>query len=495
VLDFLPAPDWKQVILDRVASGSEQPYEMVGVRKDGSRLSVEIHARGTVFHGRQARVAAVRDITERKLLERQTMELMHEQAARSAAEIAGRRAELLAEASRVLGTSFDYETTLETLAHLAVPRLADFCTVDMAEGDAVFRRLGVAHAVEGGEALLRRLDHFTAADLSERHPLIRVLMAGEPVLIRDIPDGALDNLGMPPERLETLKQLDPHSLICVPLMASGRVIGAMTLVSTVSERRFDSDDLAMAEELARRAGLAVENARLFREATAATVARDEMLGVVAHDLRNPLNTIMMASDIVMELPSTSPLSAGRRSIEMIRRAADRMNRLIQDLLDVKRIESGGLSVEPRPQSVTAVVCEAVEMLRPLATGSSLKLRAEVPADLPQAQIDPPRIHQVLSNLVGNSIKFTPAGGTITVRAERWSAEVRITVLDTGPGIAPEQLPHLFGRYWQGNRKDRRGIGLGLAIAKGIVEAHRGRIWVESVVGQGSRFHFTLPISS
>jgi signal transduction histidine kinase len=250
----------------------------------------------------------------------------------------------------------------------------------------------------------------------------------------------------------------------------------------------------MAEELARRAGLAVENARLFREAQAATGARDEMLGIVAHDLRNPLNTIMMASDVMMELPPTAPLSEGRRTIEMVRRAADRMNRLIQDLLDVKRIESGRLAVEPRPQSVISVVNEAIEMLRPLATGNSLKLCAELPPDLPLVQIDPPRIHQVLSNLVGNSIKFTPAGGTITLRAEPLAEEVRITVIDTGPGIPPEQLPHLFGRYWQGAAGDRRGIGLGLAIAKGIVEAHKGRIWVESTVGQGSRFHFTVPIS-
>jgi PAS domain S-box-containing protein len=495
VLDFLPAPDWVQVILDRVRSGSEQPYEMVGVRKDGTRMSVEIHARSTTYHGRHARVAAVLDITERKLLERQTMQLMQEQAARAAAEVSGRRSEFLAEASRVLGTSFDYETTLETLAHLAVPRLADFCTVDMAEEDGVYRRLGVAHAVEGGEALLRKLDHFTSSDLSERHPLIRVLMSGESVLVREIGSDAMEQLGMPHERLETLRKLNPRSMVCVPLMASGRVLGAVTLVSTVSGRRFDSDDLAMAEELARRAGLAVENARLFREAQAATGARDEMLSVVAHDLRNPLNTIIMASDLVMELPPTAEVSSGRRSIEMIRRAADRMNRLIQDLLDVRRIEGGRLAVEPRPQSVSAVVNEAVEMLRPLANGSSLRLCAELPGNLPSALIDSPRIHQVLSNLVGNSIKFTPSGGTITIRAEPWSGEVRISVVDTGPGIAAELMPHLFGRYWQANKRDRRGIGLGLAIAKGIVEAHNGRIWVESTIGQGSRFHFTLPISS
>jgi signal transduction histidine kinase len=202
---------------------------------------------------------------------------------------------------------------------------------------------------------------------------------------------------------------------------------------------------------------------------------------------------MMASDIVMELAPTAELSKGLRSVEMIRRAADRMNRLIQDLLDVKRIEGGRLGVDVRPQSVTTVVNEAVEMLRPLATGSSLTLGVDCPPDLPSALIDAPRVHQVLSNLVGNAIKFTPPGGSIMIRAEPLPNEIRVSVIDTGPGIAADQLPHLFGRYWQGNRKDRRGIGLGLAIAKGIVEAHNGRIWVESTPGEGSRFHFTVPI--
>ncbi len=495
VLDFLPAPDWRHVILERVRSGSEQPYEMVGIRKDGVRISVEIHARATSYHGRPARVVAVRDITERKLLEQQTMQLVHEQAARAAAEVAGRRAEFLAEASRVLGTSFDYETTLATLAHIAVPRLADFCTVDMAEGEGNFLRLGVAHTDPVKEGILRRLDHFGAGDLSERHPLIRVLTEGNPVLVRDVNDGGLDDLGMAPERLAALRELDPRSLVCVPLISAGRVIGAVTLVASESGRRYDTDDLAMAEELARRAALAVENARLFKEALAATRARDDMLGVVAHDLRNPLNTIIMASDLMMEIPPDAGISTGHRSVAMIRRAADRMNRLIQDLLDVKRIESGRLAVDPRPQPVATVVCDAIEMLRPLAVSSALTLGVEIPNDLPQAQIDSPRIHQVLSNLVGNAIKFTPAGGSITVRAAPLAGEVRISVVDTGPGIAAEQLPHLFGQYWQANNRDHRGIGLGLAIAKGIVDAHKGRIWVESTLGEGSRFHFTLPMGS
>jgi signal transduction histidine kinase len=171
-----------------------------------------------------------------------------------------------------------------------------------------------------------------------------------------------------------------------------------------------------------------------------------------------------------------------------------MSRLIQDLLDVKRMEQGRLAVDPRAQTIGAIVQDAIEMLRPLAEAQGLALEEEIPADLPKVLADPPRVQQVLSNLVGNAIKFTPRGGRIMLRVRPDAAEVSVAVIDTGPGISADQLPHIFGRFWQASRSDKRGIGLGLAIARGIVEAHRGRIWVESRVGEGSAFYFTLPVA-
>jgi signal transduction histidine kinase len=236
----------------------------------------------------------------------------------------------------------------------------------------------------------------------------------------------------------------------------------------------------------------VENARLFREAAEATGARDQMLGVVAHDLRNPLHTILMATellDIGLE-PGTLP----QRQVAMVNRAGERMNRLIQDLLDVQRMDSGKLEIERQSISARALLVDAHEMLRPLAEKDDLSLTLAVPPTLPMIEADAHRLHQVLSNLVGNAIKFTPKFGSILLRGEALQDEVRIQVADTGPGIPSDQLPHVFGQFWQASRTDRRGIGLGLAIAKGIVESHGGRIWVESVLGQGSSFFFTLPIA-
>jgi signal transduction histidine kinase len=198
----------------------------------------------------------------------------------------------------------------------------------------------------------------------------------------------------------------------------------------------------------------------------------------------------MAAQFLLDI-SGAEKTVERRNLEVIRRAADRMNRLIGDLLDVKRIESGRLTIEPRPEDVITVVCDAVEMVRPLATSSSLRLRPVFEKELPKVLVDPARIQQVLSNLIGNAIKFTPSGGSITVRSARAPDGVRIAITDTGPGIAAEQIPHLFGRFWQGRRSDRRGLGLGLAIAKAIVEAHDGRIALGDG-GPGCEVVITLP---
>src|SRR5687768_12802827 len=214
-----------------------------------------------------------------------------------------------------------------------------------------------------------------------------------------------------------------------------------------------------------------------------------MLGIVAHDLRNPLGTIRMAASLMAEV--LDPASPSQRQVAMVTRAVDRMNRLIGDLLDVKRLENGKLSVELRRCLAAAVLGEAVDTLRIVAGASGLELVLDAPATLPAVTVDPNRIQQVLANLIGNAIKFTPKGGRITVRGVVDKECVRVTVADTGNGIPPEQLPNVFSQFWQGSKTDNRGIGLGLPIAKGIVEGHGGRIWVQSTVGVGTSFHFTL----
>jgi PAS domain S-box-containing protein len=396
-------------------------------------------------------------------------------------------------AGQLSATSLDYGTTMATLTRLAIPTLAECCTVDVLDGDAGITRVAAAHVDPDKEHVLRESARYQLQPASA-HGILRVLIDGQPLLVPEITQEMLDGTAIDAAHRALLAEIAPRSMISVPLLASGHVLGALTLVATVSGRRYTEEDLAVAIDLARRAALAVENARLFHEAQQATRARDDMLGIVAHDLRNPLSTILMASEMILETAQSPERSVERDQIEMVRRAAASMNRLIQDLLDVKRVGSGGIVIEGRAQSVAVLVANALEVLRPLAAAASLSLESTLAPNLPPVRADPGRIQQVLSNLVGNAIKFTPKGGRVMIEARHENpTEVRIAVRDTGPGMPLDQLPHIFGPYWQGRRSDRRGVGLGLAIVKGIVEAHDGRVWVESRLGLGSEFIFTIPV--
>jgi signal transduction histidine kinase len=243
------------------------------------------------------------------------------------------------------------------------------------------------------------------------------------------------------------------------------------------------------------AGLRAAEQVARQQAQQAIRAREDLLAVVSHDLRSPLSSITLSATTFSNRSSWSAGDGGagaRKAAETILRSADQMNRLISDLLDAARIEAGGLSVAQGRNDAAALVGEAVESIRPLAERRRLTMEQRVAGGLPPILSDRERILQVLANLVGNSVKFTPEGGAITITAEGEGEAVRFTVADTGPGIPSDALPHLFDRYWQASHTRRAGAGLGLYIAKGIVEAHGGRLWAESAPGRGSTFSFTLP---
>jgi len=222
----------------------------------------------------------------------------------------------------------------------------------------------------------------------------------------------------------------------------------------------------------------------------ATKARDDMLAIVAHDLRNPLNTIYMSSQLLLEIVSETEHPTEHRQLAIVMRAATRMNGLIQDLLEVKRIESGNLVLDRRQTDAATIIAEALDILRPIAAASSLSLESDIALDVPLITVDSSRIQQVLSNLVGNAIKFTPAGGHIVLRALPADGEACFIVVDTGPGIAPDALPRIFEPFFT-TKPPGEGSGLGLGIAQRIVEKHGGRIEVESRPGRTS-FTVLLP---
>ena len=231
--------------------------------------------------------------------------------------------------------------------------------------------------------------------------------------------------------------------------------------------------------------------KMYGEAERIIDAREEILRIVAHDLRNPLNTISMATDLMLE--DTKQDAARISQLRIVKRSGERMNRLIQDLLSVTTIEAGRLSIAPKRVSVNDLLHEACELLEPIAREKSITLTVSAAADLPAVRADSSRVLQVFSNLVGNAVKFTPSGGAITLSAAREDGKVMCSVADNGPGIPAAQIPRLFGKFWQAKRGDGRGVGLGLAIARGIVEAHGGTITVQSEEGRGSVFSFALPV--
>lgn len=239
-----------------------------------------------------------------------------------------------------------------------------------------------------------------------------------------------------------------------------------------------------------------ENAELVRELLSAVGARDDLLSVVSHDLRNPVNAVKMLASAIVRAGEFQPLPAEvAEHAAIMLQASRQMDALIEDLLAVSRLESGRMTVAPRPVALKELVAQVTDVLAPAADAARVKITTDMPADLPAVDVDPDRLTQVLSNLVSNSVKYTPEGGSVVVRAMLDGDVVRVTVADTGIGIPETELPRVFDRFWQSKRTNRSGAGLGLTIARGIVRAHGGRIWIESASGAGTSVHFTVPRSA
>jgi signal transduction histidine kinase len=428
--------------------------------------------------GRQMRLLAREAMRRRLEAERETNDA---QLAREAAEREERRTAFLAAAGQELAKSLDYQQTIATLARLIVPNLAEMCVVDMAEEDGLLRRAAVAHRNPEDEAMYSGAVGKALRDAPES--LVRIMQTGEPALVGSSSalysyiTGQADGAG--------------RTLAFLPLVSRGQTIGVAAAISTASSP-FTAADVSLFGELARRASLSVDNARLYQESQQAVRAREEVLAIVSHDLRNPLSAVILGSSMLQM--STTLAEEDREQLETIEASAKRMNRLIADLLDVTRLEGGKrLPIEPSSVPIAELLREADELFRAQAAVAQVTLEHQAEDNLPPVYADHHRVMQVLSNLIGNSLKFTPPGGRITVSAHRHDGMVRFRIADTGPGIPHEHLSDIFSPYWQAKRTERLGAGLGLPIAKGIVEAHGGRIWAESEQGAGTQFYFTLPV--
>ena len=397
--------------------------------------------------------------------------------------------DLLIEAGRVLASSLDVEATVQAAVRLFIPILADWGVIYLRDGDDSVRVATIGHIdPSAAQAARQMLTRYPSGAALPRAPF-RVMHTGQSELTTNI-ETMIEEMAQDALHLEVLRSAHLKGAMTVPLTTRGSTIGAISFISAESERVYGPADLALAEELGRRVAMAVDNARLYAEAQAAIRARDDVLGIVAHDLRNPVGTIRMAAELLSELEL--PAEKRQKHCGIILRAADRMNGLIQDLLVVSSIEAGRLSIVPDVLDVPPLLDEVRDMFRAQVEARLQSLLFECSTPLPKVRADRDRILQVFSNLIGNAVKFTPEGGRITIAVAPAEHGVRFTVTDTGRGIAADELPHVFDRFWQSKQTRRGGAGLGLAITKGIVEAHHGTITVSSTPGVGTAFTFTLP---
>jgi len=495
-------PERREIIL---ALGP-RAYVVVALRAHDRTLGTMtfVHAESQRRYGRTD-VALAEELARRAATAIEKARLHEaERRARTDAEAAQRRAAFLAESSALLGSSLDHHATLAALARLAVPAIADWCAVDVVRESGALERVALVGPDPAQEERAREIERRHPFDELSPFGPPRVIRDGQPQLVSELPEGFFAKRARSAEHLEAIAALGFRSYICAPLPARGRTLGALTLLCAGSGRRYGADDLRLVEELARRAGLAIDNARLYEserraraDAEEANRTKDEFLTTVSHELRTPLQAMLGWVGVLRHANLTD--AKRQRALDIIEQSGRAQAGLIGDLLDVSRIVTGRLRLHVAPVDLRALVMESADGVRPAVEAKGLVLGMLFDPTAPTISGDADRLKQIFWNLLTNAVKFTPAGGRIDVRVERVAATVRVTVSDTGDGIPPEALPHVFERFWQveSSRSARRkaGVGLGLAIVRHLTELHGGEVAVASGgAGKGTTFTVSLPVA-
>jgi PAS domain S-box-containing protein len=485
---------FRRVLAGESVVNHERPYRVPETGRggvyEGSYFPLR-DASGAITGG----MAIIRDVTDRKRTEAERAQLAREIAAREQAETAGGRFAFLADVSASLAVSLDYGTTLATVARLAVPALADWCVVYVVDRDGTLRDMGAAHVDPAKLDLVRRLQRSRAS--GNERPVARVVRTGKAELVPEVGEDRLARAIHVEDDRDVLRRLAPVSYMLVPIAVRGRTLGVIVFVSSESGRRFSPADLTFAEEVARRAGLAIENARLYEEAQELDRRKDELLAMLGHELRNPLGAIRTALQVVNHADTPRDEAARQRAI--IDRQMGHVVRLVNDLLDVSRVMSGRIILERKRVDLNEVAQQCLLALRGDERAHEHELSLSVHADPVEVIGDPVRLEQLVFNLLDNALKYTPAGGRIEIAVRRDGGRGAIRVRDDGIGIDPEMLPHVFDLFMRGDAslaRTRGGLGLGLTLVRKLVELHGGRVAVRSEgVNRGAEFVVDLPLAA
>jgi signal transduction histidine kinase len=403
------------------------------------------------------------------------------------------RLKFLDEASNVLASSLDYETTLGVAARLAVPQFADWCSVDVLVNGQI-RQLAVSHLDTPQLKHMSEVRAHITLDASAPSALARVIRTGEMLFLPDVTDEFLQAQARSPAHLAALRSLQVRSAIIVPMRAREHTIGALTLVSTRIERTFDDGTLALARDLARRAAVAIDNAELYHAALVANESKANFLATMSHELRTPLTAIIGYDELLAEGVAGELNDAQQHHLSRIKASARELLALIEQILLYARLDAGRESVSLGAVRVKSIVDEAIMITAASARAQQLALVAETIDPSLTLRTDSGRLRQMLVNLIENAVKFTERG-TITVRAAARGSHIVFEVQDTGIGIAAEHLEHIFEPFWQVEQKKTRtagGSGLGLSTTRRLARLLGGECSVESQPRVGSTFRIVLP---
>lgn len=579
----------------------ERATTIYGLRKNGEEFPADAAISKLEVGGKIILTVALRDVTDQKRIENEQR--------------------FLADVGSVVSSSLDYDDTLDNIVQIAADHIADYCIVYTFEAKGKLTR---SKAVSRDPQKKWVCDLFmqTSLDLSLSHPINHVFETKKSLLVENITAQMIEDIAQSEKHLAALRGANLTSFMVAPLLIRGRILGAIGLMSSGLSRPYNQNDLHIADELASRAALAIENAQLYREAESAKLiadkipammaywdkdqrcrfanrayidwfnfdpenligrtllellgpelyaknlpyisgvlsgltqnferdlklhstqeirhtkatyipeiingkilgffvlvfditdlkqaqlaataekekalsavrTREEVLAIVSHDLKTPLATISLVAQMLQDSDDVH-INQIQDFSKRTQRAVAQMQTLIGDLLDFAKIQAGTFFIEKFRNDPKEIIISASEALRPLSVAKRITLKTEFAPTLPDIACDSVRVEQVLSNLLSNAIKFTPEEGTVLLQATRSENEIIISVSDTGPGLPPEHLSKVFDRFWQASKTKHLGSGLGLSIAKGIVEGHGGKIWAESQLGKGCRFSFTIPIAT
>lgn len=490
--DFFPAEQAEHFIADdrsvlAAKTLLDIPEEEISTREQGKRV---LHTRKIPILDSEGRpeylLGISEDITEQKILEAQRLRLVQEEVARSVAERATERMRFLSEASRTLSSTLDFERALKNLTAIIVPRMADGCSVQVLSARGELKEVSASY---------QNADHLTA---KEQAPCAReALVSGKTQWVHAIDDQFLDQINADIEYRRRLRETGCRSYIFVPIRVNGISVGVMCFMHTKSDRLFGEDDVSLAEEIANRAAFSYENARLYREAQEINRAKDEFLATLSHELRTPLNVILGNAEILDAELAPKVNSDLGSSISAIFRNAKLQTQIVNDLLDVSAIITGKVSYVPVAVSPAELAKAVVESTKKAAVSKRIKVTINCDQAPVSMIADSTRLNQIIWNLLSNAIKFTPDGGSVWVRVSQQNDHCVFEIKDTGVGIDPEFLPHVFERFRQQDASTTRkygGLGLGLSIVKHLVELHGGSLRAESQgTNLGSTFTVTLPL--